>query len=93
MTGPDLSVLREDYKQSQGLDSDTTAASAAPIALEPKEPVTFVRPAHVDVPSGDGKEADGEEDEDEDDEDGDIKGIYFETENGDHQAFNESDDE
>lgn len=76
-----------------------TEASAAPVqaeedAVSPKsdseapEPVTFVRPsALVD-------ETKIKDDEDsEDDGESDIKGVYFETEDGEIQAFNDSDDD
>lgn len=91
MTGPDLSVLQEDYKQSTG--SDTPAVSAAARATTTVEPVTLVRPAHADIGSWDGKVPEGDEDEEDETEDGDIKGVYFETEDGDHQAFHDSDDD
>jgi hypothetical protein len=57
------------------------------------EPVTFVRPAPVDVPPQQDKRPEEDEEDDDDDEDGDIKGVFFETEDGGHEAFNDSDDE
>jgi hypothetical protein len=79
--------------------SFVTEASAAPVQakeiaespvsdFEAPEPVTFVRPSAL----VDGTKIEDDE-ESEDDGEGDIKGVYFETEDGEIQAFDDSDDD
>ena len=76
VTGPELKVLQEDYKQSQHSVSSIQNKEDPKYAKElPKDVPTFVRPEIV-MPSAQESEPDSEEDED------GIKGVYFEDDDG-----------
>jgi len=74
-----LKELQEDYAKSQSPIATVTSAASEPIEKPAREPVTFVRP-EIEQPAKE-EEEDSEEDDDE------IKGVYFEDEDGELAEF------